>query len=94
MRPEWVEPVAVASYYHDAAIWFEHTWDYLPGSESLAAQELSRTGHEGDAALVTAMIDEHHRVRPARNPHPPRRGDATCRRDGRLPPAASAARQP
>ena len=63
MRPEWVEPVAVASYYHDAAIWFEHTWDYLPDSESLAAQELSRTGHEGDAALVTAMIDEHHRVR-------------------------------
>ena len=81
MRPDWVEPVAVASYYHDAAIWFEHTWDYLPDSESLAAQELSRTGHEGDAALVTAMIDEHHRVRPARNPHPlveaTRRADAT-----------------
>ncbi len=71
MRPEWVEPVAVASYYHDAAIWFEHTWDYLPDSESLAAQELSRTGHEGDAALVTAMIDEHHRVEAMR------RADAT-----------------
>ena len=35
MRPEWVEPVAVASYYHDAAIWFEHTWDYLPGRKAL-----------------------------------------------------------
>lgn len=70
MMAEWVEPVAVAAYYHDAAIWLEHTWDYLPGSERAAVAELSDSGHESDAALVTAMIDEHHRLRPARSGHP------------------------
>lgn len=70
MRPEWVEPVAVASYFHDAAIWFDRTWDYLPGSEDLAAKELTATGHDEQIPLVRTMIDEHHRVRRARDPHP------------------------
>ena len=47
----------------------------------------------GDAALVTAMIDEHHRVRPARNPHPlveaMRRADATDVYRLPLPPRVS-----
>lgn len=70
LRAEWVEAVAVASYYHDAAIWFDHTWDYLPGSKSRAAQELSESSHGTDIALVDAMIDEHHRLRHARHRHP------------------------
>lgn len=69
MRPEWVELVAVAAYYHDAAIWFDHTWDYLPGSESRAAAELADRS-DADRDLVAAMIDEHHRIRHAHNPHP------------------------
>lgn len=80
MRPEWVELVAVAAYYHDAAIWFDHTWDYLPGSERRAHDELSHRS-EADRDLVASMIDEHHRLRHARNPHPlveaMRRADAT-----------------
>lgn len=70
MRPEWVEPVAVAAYYHDAAIWLDKTWDYLPGSIEHAVAELNASGHADDAELVSAMIEEHHRVRSARNPHP------------------------
>lgn len=81
MRAEWVEAVAVASYFHDAAIWYDATWDYLPGSEERAAAELRTTGHEDDVELVTAMIDEHHRLRHARHDHPlveaMRRADAT-----------------
>lgn len=76
MREEWVRPIAVAAYYHDAGIWFDGTWDYLPGSESRAAEEAPE-----DRELITAMIDEHHRIRRARNPHPlveaMRRADAT-----------------
>lgn len=80
MRPEWVELVAVAAYYHDAAIWFEDTWDYLPGSERRAEEELAGAP-DADRELVHAMIDEHHRVRHARHRHPlveaMRRADAT-----------------
>jgi hypothetical protein len=78
LQEDWAELIAVAAYYHDAAIWFDHTWDYLPGSERLALAEL---GDAQGGELVTAMIDEHHRVRRARNPHPlveaMRRADAT-----------------
>lgn len=65
MREQWVEPLAVAGYFHDAGIWFDGTWDYLPGSERRAAAE-----DPADAQLVTAMISEHHRIRHARDPHP------------------------
>lgn len=67
---EWVEPLAVAAYYHDAAIWFDHTWDYLPGSADRAARQLHADGCDDRAAVVTAMIEEHHRLRSARHPHP------------------------
>lgn len=78
LEPGWVEPVAVASYFHDAAIWYDDTWDYLPGSERRAAGAMA---DPADAQLVTSMIDGHHRLRPARHPHPlveaMRRADAT-----------------
>lgn len=80
LRPQWVEPIAVAATFHDAAIWFDHTWDYLPGSAALAAREIEATD-PGARDLVVAMIDEHHRIRRARHPHPlveaMRRADAT-----------------
>lgn len=90
MRPEWVEPLAVAAYFHDAAIWYDKTWDYLPGSISRAAQE-----DPANAELITAMIDEHHRVRRARNPHPLvealRRADAADVYRIAMPPGTSRA---
>jgi len=67
LQDDWVDPIAVAAYYHDAAIWFDHTWDYLPGSERLALAEL---GAGRDGQLAAAMIDEHHRIRRARDRHP------------------------
>lgn len=78
MRPEWTEPLAVAATFHDAAIWFDRTWDYLPGSERLALDELTEPAFE---PVVQAMVDEHHRVTHAHHPHPMveamRRADAT-----------------
>ncbi|WP_156920428.1 hypothetical protein [Segniliparus rugosus] len=66
---ETARPVAVAAYFHDSAIWFDNTWDYLLLSRRRALAEL-REEERGFAPLVDAMIDEHHRVRPARHPHP------------------------
>ena len=62
-------PLGLAAFYHDAAIWFDDTWDYLPPSIERALAELAP---EDDArrSLVTALIDEHHRVRRARHPDP------------------------
>src|SRR4051794_2696039 len=62
-------PLGVAAYYHDAGIWFDDTWDYLPPSIRRAVAELGPSG-EQHAALVTALIDEHHRIRRARSAAP------------------------
>ena len=59
--------------HHDAGIWFHDTWDYLPPSIRRAVAELGPSG-EQHAALVTALIDEHHRIRPARSAAPLARG--------------------
>ena len=37
-------PVGVAAFYHDAAIWFDNTWDYLPQSAQRAVAELGAAG--------------------------------------------------
>ncbi len=69
IEPELAPPLGIAAFYHDAAIWFDNTWDYLPGSISRALDELDSDDEEL-RALVTAMIDEHHRMRRAHHPHP------------------------
>ncbi|OHU64979.1 hypothetical protein [Mycobacteroides chelonae] len=66
---ETARPVAVAAFFHDAAIWYDRNWDYLPQSRERALAELD--GDEQQfAPLVDAMINEHHRIRRARYPHP------------------------
>ncbi len=65
---ELAEPLGVAAFCHDAAIWFEGTWDYLAKSIELALSQLG-PDHEQHADVVTAMIDEHHRIRKARHDH-------------------------
>jgi hypothetical protein len=65
--PEYrAHPLGVAAYYHDAAIWLDDTWDYLPPSTRRAVAEL---GADADhhAELVTELIQEHHRIRRARS---------------------------
>ncbi|HEX4362294.1 MAG TPA: hypothetical protein VH141_32485 [Pseudonocardia sp.] len=73
LQTEVPEPVAgalgLAAFFHDSAIWFDGTWDYLPPSVRRATAELPESDRE-HAPLVTALIDEHHRLRPARHPDP------------------------
>jgi hypothetical protein len=62
-------PLGIAAFFHDAGIWFDGTWDYLPPSARRAVAELS----DADArysTLVSEMITEHHRVRSARSDEP------------------------
>jgi len=63
------DALGVAGFFHDAAIWFDSTWDYLPPSAARAVEELGgpETEHAG---LVEAMITEHHRIRRARHDNP------------------------
>ena len=81
-------PLGLAAFFHDAGIWFDGTWDYLPPSSRRAAVELGTEGQR-HAPLVTALIDEHHRLRPARHEDPLveafRRADLTDVANGLIP---------
>lgn len=63
------QALGVAAFFHDAGIWFDGTWDYLPPSARRAVEELGGPGAE-QADLVAAMITEHHRLRRARHEDP------------------------
>jgi hypothetical protein len=73
LQTEVAEPVAgalgLAAFFHDSAIWFDGTWDYLPPSVQRATAELPESDRE-HAPLVAALIEEHHRLRPARHADP------------------------
>ncbi|WP_100470731.1 hypothetical protein [Mycobacteroides abscessus] len=69
LTAETARPVAVAAFFHDAAIWYDRNWDYLPQSRERALTELNGAEQQF-APLVDAMINEHHRIRRARHPHP------------------------
>jgi hypothetical protein len=77
-----------AVFFHDAGIWFDHTWDYLPPSTRRAVAALAPEDR-GDAELVAAVIGEHHRLRHARHPAPiveaVRRADLTDITAGLVP---------
>lgn len=92
LQPDWVDLVAVASYHHDSAIWFDQTWDYLPQSIEHAQADLADAPAE-QVALAADMINEHHRLRRARQPHPlveaMRRADAADVYRVVLPPGVS-----
>jgi hypothetical protein len=61
------DPLAfrVAGLYHDLGIWSDGTADYLAPSRARAVAWLQENGHSDKAALVEALIEEHHKVRPA-----------------------------
>jgi hypothetical protein len=58
-----------AAFFHDAGIWFDSTLDYLEPSAARAVAELGGPDHP-QAGLVSALIHEHHRLRPTRHPDP------------------------
>lgn len=70
----------VAAVFHDLGIWSDGTFDYLPPSLALAERHLRESGRDDLIPRVTAMIDQHHKLRPAGPPDDPveifRRADA------------------
>ena len=80
--------LGLAVFFHDAGIWFDHTWDYLPPSTRRAVAALA-PADRGHADLVTAIIGEHHRLRHATHPAPVveavRRADLTDITAGLVP---------
>jgi len=62
-------PLGVAGFFHDAGIWFDGTWDYLPPSVKRATAELSESDAQ-HVELVSSLISEHHRMRKARHDNP------------------------
>ncbi|MDT7588131.1 MAG: hypothetical protein QOE32_5681 [Pseudonocardiales bacterium] len=81
-------PLGVAGFFHDAGIWFDGTWDYLPPSVRRAAAELGEAD-QPHAELVSSLISEHHRLRRARHDDPLveafRRADLTDVSAGLIP---------
>jgi hypothetical protein len=80
--------LGLAAFFHDAGIWFDRTWDYLPPSARRAVAALPPADRR-HTDLVAAMITEHHRVRRARHPDPlveaVRRADLTDITGGLVP---------
>ncbi len=61
--------LGVTAFFHDAGIWFDGTWDYLPPSVRRATAALDGPDR-AYAKLVAEMIDKHHRLRPAHGSDP------------------------
>ncbi|MGE8063673.1 phosphohydrolase [Pseudomonas sp. NPDC089569] len=61
------EAVQIAAGFHDLGIWTDNTLDYLPPSISLAADYLDTRHRQDLKDEVTALILEHHKVRPYRS---------------------------
>lgn len=62
-----LDPLAlrVAGVFHDLGIWSDDTFDYLAPSSARARVWLEAHGRSDLAPLVTAMIEQHHKLRPA-----------------------------
>jgi hypothetical protein len=52
----------IATAFHDIGLWTDDTVAYLEPSEKRAAAWLMAHGRAEDVELVTAMIEEHHKV--------------------------------
>jgi len=69
VRDALARPLGVAAFFHDAGIWFDNTWNYLPSSIRRATAALDAEDQR-QAGLVSALIAEHHRLRPAHSADP------------------------
>lgn len=65
-----LEKVAVAGVFHDLGIWTNHTFDYIGPSVALAREHLAARGKADWIAEIEAMIVNHHKVTPSRDPRP------------------------
>jgi HD domain-containing protein len=60
--PVSLEKMAIAGAFHDLGIWTDKTFDYLPPSERLAREYLTRQGKLEWASEINGMIREHHKL--------------------------------
>ncbi|MNU85872.1 hypothetical protein D3C71_756240 [compost metagenome] len=60
------EAVQIAAGFHDLGIWTDNTLDYLPPSMALAVDYLETRQRPELIDEVSALILEHHKVRPYR----------------------------
>ena len=67
LQDERLEQVAIAACFHDAGIWLDHTFDYLEPSRHRAEEYVRSLGHTDWDNVVSAMIMNHHRIRPVRS---------------------------
>jgi len=58
----------IATAFHDIGLWTDDTVAYLEPSEKRAAAWLVKHGRSQDILLVTALIEEHHKVNPYTGP--------------------------
>ncbi|MEV6337301.1 hypothetical protein AB0M12_21595 [Nocardia vinacea] len=63
--PSTREEFRTAAAFHDLGIWTAGTFDYLAPSADLALQWLDQIDRADLADLVVAMINDHHKIRPA-----------------------------
>lgn len=64
-----LEIIAVADCFHDAGIWLDDSFDYLPPSRRRAAAWLEENGKTDWVESVEAIIEYHHKLTPYRGPH-------------------------
>ena len=57
-----VEKYAIASVFHDLAIWTDKTFDYLAPSISLASNYLNISDQSDLTNEIQVMIDMHHKI--------------------------------
>lgn len=69
--PSTTEEYLTAAAFHDLGIWSAGTFDYLAPSAALARRWLTEQHRDELDSLVTAMIDNHHRIRRAAAPTSP-----------------------
>ena len=64
-----LDKVSIAVALHDIGIWTARTFDYLEPSTGVAMDYLARSGRAAWTGEISAMIEEHHKVRAYRD-HP------------------------
>jgi len=57
-----LEKIAIASAFHDLAIWVHQTFDYIGPSVSMARAYLEQVGKFFWSDEISQMISEHHKV--------------------------------
>ena len=63
------EVLQIAVAFHDIGLWTDDTVAYLEPSEKRAVAWLKSHHRASEVELVTALIEEHHKITPYKGPH-------------------------